>query len=96
MRPGSKYRKQSLVIGQHSFSPESLHKHIHAARQVACGLSEVVVDGVEETIELLSVLCAETEAAKAKAATVVKKRMLKLLKVLNINTQRLLIDFYCC
>lgn len=60
------------------FHLRSIPEHIHAARQVACGLREAEVDEAEETVELVSVLCAETEAAKAKAATVVKKRMLRL------------------
>lgn len=48
--------------------------NIQAAKQVCCGVNEVVV---EDAAPLLVEFCAETVAATARATTVVKKRMLQ-------------------
>lgn len=63
-------------------------QNLQPARQISCGLWVVEVDAAvvdvwiaveaaDVMVEFSAELCAETAAARAKAATVAKKRMLK-------------------
>lgn len=73
-QPGSRYHCFRLSI----VSPAVLIlvlQCLHLAKHVCCGLRDAVVDEAEEGAEVE--FCAETLAARANAATVAKKRMLK-------------------